>query len=541
MLRQLSLLALLFSSTPFEDEVLINWHRSIDVGGPVERVFRPHNGVPGNTQSVEFTAGLQELREIVDRARLDNKRLKACGSKWSLSNVLYQQEYMVESGGLNFLQIGFEDENETLIDPNYQDKKDMLVFAQAGVMMTHLTLDLYEKGLSLSVTGEGNGQRLVGSISTGAHGSSYTYGATQDMVRGIHLVLPNEDVYIQKSSNKAVTQPFVTEWLGATRLIEDDDMFNAVVVSFGSFGIIHGVLIEAEPLFAVEVESKRWSFSTVRPLLLTSDVSQLGYQSYQAGELPFRTAFVFNPYRTGDSEDGFTVRTMRKIPPIGEREEPNLLPFAGGFVSVIQTIGVYIGRILFNIFGIERFFVGELVQTTLDYLFPVIDYTQRYAFDVLLYYGATEPMGDAIIPGMNAEFAVPMDRVPEALDLLLSTLDETLLPAGCGIRYVKSSEATLAMNRFGPVTAFFDVTGVWGDWIFTGAEVKLEQLFRALEESDIPHVYHWGKKHPQSSEWVFRGHGMEAVAKWKAQRALLLDQDGRDMFASDWSEAVGLH
>jgi hypothetical protein len=40
-------------------------------------------------------------------------------------------------------------------------------------------------------------------------------------------------------------------WLGA-ELISDDDMFNAAVVSFGSFGFIHGILLETEPIFLLE-------------------------------------------------------------------------------------------------------------------------------------------------------------------------------------------------------------------------------------------------------------------------------------------------
>ena len=37
------------------------------------------------------------------------------------------------------------------------------------------------------------------------------------------------------------------QWLGA-ELIRDDDMFNAAVVSFGSFGFIHGIMLETEPI-----------------------------------------------------------------------------------------------------------------------------------------------------------------------------------------------------------------------------------------------------------------------------------------------------
>src|SRR6202044_3258758 len=68
---------------------------------------------------------------------------------------------------------------------------------------------------------------------------------------GVHLVGPGgEHSWIQRASCPFINRSFC-DILGTT-LIEDDDLFDAVRVSFGSFGIIHAVLLQAEPIYLLE-------------------------------------------------------------------------------------------------------------------------------------------------------------------------------------------------------------------------------------------------------------------------------------------------
>jgi len=63
--------------------------------------------------------------------------------------------------------------------------------------------------------------------------------------------------------------------LGAI-LVRDDHLFNAALVSFGSFGVIHGVVIEAEPLALLEATRKRLPLNAdLRRAIRTLDLTGL--------------------------------------------------------------------------------------------------------------------------------------------------------------------------------------------------------------------------------------------------------------------------
>src|SRR4029450_7420683 len=93
-------------------------------------------------------------------------------------------------------------------------------------------------------------------------------------------------------------------------LRRDDALFEAALVSFGSFGIVHGLLIETEPLFLLEAYRQRLLLTD--PLWqaisgLTFDVPELPHP----GERPYHFQVVFNPH---DIAGGVYVRIMYKGP-----------------------------------------------------------------------------------------------------------------------------------------------------------------------------------------------------------------------------------
>ena len=89
---------------------------------------------------------------------------------------------------------------------------------------------------------------MCGAISTGTHNAAIAYGSMEDFVRGIHLVVPGRTVFVQRANDTVVTEDYL-ETIGADELINDDDLFSAALLGFGSFGIVHGYLIETERLF----------------------------------------------------------------------------------------------------------------------------------------------------------------------------------------------------------------------------------------------------------------------------------------------------
>ena len=104
----------------------------------------------------------------------------------------------------------------------------------------------------------------------------------------------------------------------------NDDLFNAAVVSFGSFGVIHGILLETTPLFLLEEHR----FDNV----VYNDAIVDAIQTQDAGKLAailpnwpagngcsaslYHLELAINPHQfeRNNSEKGLYIRTFYKIP-----------------------------------------------------------------------------------------------------------------------------------------------------------------------------------------------------------------------------------
>jgi hypothetical protein len=244
---------------------------------------------------------------------------------------------MIETHQLNYAKVGIE--NEAFVTDEYKgERKSFLTFAQCGVRQKFLYLLLYRHGLTLSTSTSTDGQTMAGCISTGCHNAAIRFGAMQDYVKGIHIVLLGKTVFLQRDSDPVVTNSYMEE-IGADELISDDDMFNAALVSFGTFGVVHGYLIETEKLFRLESEVKRFPFSEASgkrycilctleqsnhkakltvlisgiAALSSLDIASLGFELDDPSELPWHFEAFVNPYGL-DNKIGTSVRVMQKIP-----------------------------------------------------------------------------------------------------------------------------------------------------------------------------------------------------------------------------------
>src|SRR5207248_1908880 len=84
----------------------------------------------------------------------------------------------------------------------------------------------------------------------------FRFGSMQDFVIGMHIVTgPDRAIWLERASHPVLSD-LIIGGLGA-ELVRDDTLFNAALVGFGSFGIIHGLMIEAEPLYLLEVTRVR--------------------------------------------------------------------------------------------------------------------------------------------------------------------------------------------------------------------------------------------------------------------------------------------
>ena len=528
---------LLIGAVPLLEEgplVFVDWQESPYTGGPFERLYHPSNSVEGPIQNQDFATGLTSILSVLSSAT--GTRVRAFGSKWTYNNIPYVDESMVDSTGLNYCQIGI---NSTYLVGNYVNLASNLVFVQAGVTIQALSQALLDKKLAISTSGHSDGQRIGGAMSTGTHGSRFQYGAMEEMIRAIHIVTHgNRHVLLQGEA--VVNQAFAT-YLGNATLIQDKKLFNTAKVCFGSCGIIHGFVLQVEPLYQLRRVTKKYSYAAVTNTLNTLDVSGLdGIGGIFIN--PFHIQVVLNPF---DKATGAYVEVMDQQPYDGRRflqdtageaddsagADLSSLDFPIALVN--NPILRFIDKLLFGS-GLTRLFSGVIMGSI------VILGTKRP--DVVSTNVPSAIFGDPVkglFPWQttNTEIGVPLERTTDALAIIDNLILSDPLPFYYSLRFVKKTSSTLGFTKFDTTTAI-ELLGFQDPKLWTLTYDWYERLFAAFATANIPYSYHWGKRFPLNKNWVPNTYG-DALTEWQEQRRILLDTN-EPMFRNDVLDQLGL-
>ena len=133
---------------------------------------------------------------------------------------------------------------------------------------------------AIKAAGIGNGQTIAGSVSGNTHGAQITFGAMPDFVAGLHIATGSgRTLWIERASRPVFNEEFAAKI--DAELIRDDDIFNAAVVSFGTFGVVLAMAVETAPIYQLEFppiadikhDDLKAKLSLVRPDAATGSVS----------------------------------------------------------------------------------------------------------------------------------------------------------------------------------------------------------------------------------------------------------------------------
>ncbi len=316
----------------FETRLWSNRHQTVNQR--LSGIYDIYN-IDNDNKLETYNAATENLKWLVGRAETKGFRLHALGGGWSLSNVGMTQDYLVNTKQLRLM---FSISKDRLV-AKYPGKASNLRLVQCGNSITRLNRKLREEKKSIKTSGSSNGQTIAGALSTGTHGSAFNFGAVQEFVIGIHLIVgATRHIWLERKSYP-VTKPDFAKKLGA-ELIRNDQLFNAALVSFGSFGFIHSVMIETDPLFLLEAHRIWLPFNNkLKNSLSSLDFSglKLPYPDDEKRLIHFET--LFNP--NGNLKDAIVTvmykRRFRKDYPHPERE-PNEPGLGDGALSVIGRI-----------------------------------------------------------------------------------------------------------------------------------------------------------------------------------------------------------
>lgn len=493
-----------------------------------------------DTSTIEdYNATTANIQWLIRQAIASGTTLRAIGNNWSFSKVAVCNGGMISTKALN---LRFRLRNSSLVAAYLakgKTKEDVL-FVQCGMTLLELS-ELIETNFtprrSLIASGASNGQSVAGATSTGTHGGALYTGSVHDTIVGLHIVTgPDKHVWLERSSNPVASDQFINA-LGA-EIKRDDDLFNAAVVSFGSFGVIHGILLETTPIFLLE--EHRFDNVVYNDALV--DAVQVQDISRFSAILPdwpketierslYHMELAINPHQfeRNNKEKGMYIRTFYKIPC-----PPEYIPVHNRVTSGLTYGEDLLGIISKLIDAVGTDAGSKLIKPLVNSLFKTgLRAAQPYPKTMGETFKNTRFRGQVA----SAAFAIDCMNIFRVVELIIELNKVTPLAGALAFRFVKGTQATLGFTHF-PKTCVVEMDGIDADI----TRKFFENVWIKLEEQGISYTLHWGKMNfILNKQRVINMYGAEKVNKWINCRHSLLSEPARKVFTNDFMVMCGLN
>ena len=475
---------------------------------------------------------------IIKYALENQLNIRAMGSGWSFSKVAVSEDAIINTKRLRHkFALGKDNFHSEFLNAGY--KPENFRFLQCGNTVIQINEYLEKQSQpakSLMVSGGSNGQTIVGAFSTGTHGAAVFKGALPEMVFGMHVITgPERHIYVERASRRITSDTFQQK-LGAEVII-DDELFNAILVSFGSFGIIHGVLVEVEDKFLLEQKMQRVPFDNAMTEAVTKmDFSKIQHHLKYTWNDTQRHLYHFelavNPhdFAFDDTEKGVYMRSMFKV---AYREDYTRIEHAtSGFTYGDDTLGL-IQTVLDQVQAKVGFLNRILVPQIVNSLFGL-----AYSRPEDLVGTIGETFTNTRFRGKVFSAAICLDvkDVVKAIQICLKINENVKLAGILAFRFVKGNAATLAFTRFKhSVVMELD-----------GADAAINHQFyqlvlEALEADLIPYTIHWGKlNRTVDKNRLNYIYGNERILQWKKQRSRVMSKEVQQLFNNEFMQQCGL-
>lgn len=467
------------------------------------------NPMPPQAHTVvaDIAATSRHVCALLNEALMKGASIRAVGGAWSLSDVAASSQMMLGTRNLN---LWFPIATGSL-DVQCRKPAGSLYYMQCGSSVGEVYRRLEHQGSTLPTSGASNGQTIAGAVSTGTHGAAFKYGAIQECIVAIHLVVgpnPDTDIVLLERATDPVVHSALAERLGA-RLVRSDALFDAALVAFGAMGFVMGYVVEATPLYHLEAWRRKVPYSDdVRRLMTTMDVSIVPRLVPSLPVHPERIWHVEVTLNPHDQSSAYLTvmerwSTHRRLSP----PEPHASMTPGDDVLSL------LGSVTQNASWTASHATGALLQMLAGDRGPV----------VATPYG-TFTAGTVRGSVLSVEMGVPMERCVDALNILMNCRPTVERLAGVmACRWVKASRATLAFTQF-PITCTIEIPGMAN----ANTQAYYDAAYKALFASGIPTTAHWGQIYPVGPDILLAYGGK--VQQWLDARAQLLSAEMQTVF-----------
>ncbi len=339
--------------------------------------------------------------------------------------------------------------------------REHLLSLQAGTVLKRLNRHILQQiGLALPNMGSWDGQTLAGAINTSTHGTGLGLGTFADLVRSVEIVSVPESQY--ESGEPHVTMYRIEPTEGITDpeafardagvhnavLIQDDDLFDSVVVGYGSLGIVYSYTLELQQPYWLREEntSERWGTFDPYALAQTNRHFNFLVDLIPPQATGNTTPMCILQRRNIVAANGRTPTERRNATSAFEAPILELVEFYQAFSDPAELDDrlASIGN------DISRLFTGGVLSlAALDPPFEPGPDGLRHesAWYIALRRKKEEnPDPDADpkppIDAITTEIAVPADRVVPAVDRIIQfvTDNDRFFPAPLGVRFTDASE-----------------------------------------------------------------------------------------------------
>jgi FAD/FMN-containing dehydrogenase len=469
-----------------------------------------------NGDNPDVLAGYNETTLLIQqflKTALDQKKsVRALGGNWSWTTAGFTKGWMLSTLKLNRIKRMLPTDVHPATGAFEQDR---FLFTQCGCTVIELNQVCRFLKRSLKTSGASNGQSIAGLISNCTHGSAIDFGSSPDFVVGLHLIVsPDKHIYLERASQPVVTQSYIQR-LRAEHIL-DDALFNAALVSFGSFGFIHGVMIETDPIFLYNVFRKQLPTEQIHPLLQTLDFSHADFLP-RPNIRPYHFQVTINPYDSGKRpyvtvmyKDNYRENYPRIVVPTNEAAPGEDAPiFLGKLTDVVPLL------------------TPVIVNKTLKAAYKDIDNawgTHGEVFGISLFRGKV----------LSSAIGVSVENTNDVIAIALRLNKQHSYVGVFSFRFVKQTRATLGFTRF-PHTciAEFDSFEAKSTWNFYNA------LWNELDAAGIPYTFHWGKVNNLNAARLRKMYGPK-VDDWISARCRLIPRDMLPVFTNAFMVENGL-
>jgi hypothetical protein len=478
-----------------------------------------------------YNDAASEIQRLIKEAADRGEGFRAYGSRWSMSRIAHQKDNLHMNAFLNLNY--YITDNETHADTSYLPEN--LFFFECGNTIKEISEYIDDFGKSIKASGASNGQTIAGCISTGVHGSGLDAGAVQDFVVGLNLITgpnPEDIVYLERASKPALSDEFAGR-LNA-KVIRDDAIFNAALVGLGSFGFIHGVVIEVEDQFLLKryirkipKEQALQLADTMNfkdgPVIIPEEVDAEGNPLR-----PYHYKVFVNQYSKDPEyivefmyKKKFTANYPDPFPVIKKALYKELIWV---FVKIVETLPKAIPL---------------LVQALENSVLPVNDIERVVTGKLYEIFWDSEYKG----PAFAISFGVDHKDASKVMELLGNlTVEKGPVPGIFAMRFVKQTQATLGFTKF-PITSMIEINGItWeGNNRIPGLKDVAKMMIEVLQENNIDFTIHWGK----NANWEFPGlleymFDANAISQWREARGVLLSDEMQQVFSNKFLQDLGL-